>query len=146
MTTIRLARTADIPAVVALDTIAAFNEERREAISAWVAALQCHVAVDGNRILGYLALTRSFFRSPFIEMLMVAAAARRTGVGRFLVMRAIELTGGDEKLWASTNASNAPMRTLLEDLGFVASGVVENLDPGDPERIYLHWPAGAPRA
>lgn len=38
---------------------------------------------------------------------------------------------------ASTNRSNEPMRRLLERQGFVASGVVENLDQGDPERVYF---------
>ncbi|MFJ4389225.1 hypothetical protein [Pseudomonas soli] len=37
---------------------------------------------------------------------------------------------------ASTNRSNEPMRRLLERQRFVASGVVENLDEGDPEQIY----------
>ncbi|WP_177330351.1 hypothetical protein [Pseudomonas sp. CCOS 191] len=38
---------------------------------------------------------------------------------------------------ASTNRSNEPMRRLLKRQGFVASGVVENLDQGDPERVYF---------
>jgi hypothetical protein len=33
--------------------------------------------------------------------------------------------------------SNTPMRELLSQLGYQSSGVVENLDPGDPELIFM---------
>lgn len=41
------------------------------------------------------------------------------------------------KLFTSTNESNAPMRALLLRLGFEASGVIHNLDPGDPELVFF---------
>ena len=91
-----------------------------------------------------MALTRSFFRSPFIEMLQVDKTARRAGLGRALISRCIALTPADQKLWTSTNQSNTPMQALLPQLGFVRTGMFEHLDPGDPELIYLRWPSGQP--
>jgi hypothetical protein len=41
------------------------------------------------------------------------------------------------KLFTSTNESNRAMRDLLAHAGFEPSGVVQNLDPGDPELIYF---------
>jgi hypothetical protein len=35
-------------------------------------------------------------------------------------------------LFASTNESNVPMQALLDSLGYVQSGIINNLDPGDP--------------
>ena len=143
MVAIRPAVPGDATALIGLDAIAARNAPRQEAIAEWTAAGQCHVAVsDDGEPLGYVALTRSFFRSPFIEMLQVAKSARRRGVGRDLVSYCIGLTPPDQKLWTSTNQSNIPMQALLPQLGFVRCGIFEHLDPGDPELIYLRWPGG----
>jgi len=141
MTTIRPAVAGDLAALVALDAIAASDAARREAIADWIRLGQCHVAVgDDGQPAGYVALTRSFFRSPFIEMLQVAKPARRRGIGRNLVRHCIDLTPAEQKLWTSTNQSNTPMQALLPRLGFIRCGMFEHLDPGDPELIYLRWP------
>jgi ribosomal protein S18 acetylase RimI-like enzyme len=137
---IRPAFAADVAQLIALDTIAYRSEERRQAIADWAGAGECHVALGAGRITGYAALTRSFFRSPFIEMLMVAEADRRAGIGRALIEHCIGLTPPSEKLWTSTNLSNTPMQALLPQLGFVRCGMFEHLDPGDPELIYMRWP------
>jgi hypothetical protein len=42
-----------------------------------------------------------------------------------------------EKLFTSTNLSNLPMQGIMSKLGYRPSGVIENLDPGDPELIYF---------
>ena len=130
----------DLAALVALDPIARHSIERRDAIAEWIGLGQCHVARLDGRPAGYVALTRSFFRSPFIEMLMVAEWARRRGTGRALVAHCIGLLPAGEKLWTSTNQSNTPMQALLPQLGFVRTGMFEHLDEGDPELIYLRWP------
>lgn len=132
---------ADVAELIALDTYA--SPDRRAAIAEWTAAGECHIARRDGAAVGYVAFTCSFFRSPFIEMLMVAAPARRSGVGRALIEYCIALTPPGQKLWTSTNESNAPMRALLPKLGFVQTGLFEHLDPGDPELIFLRWPDGA---
>lgn len=143
MVTIRRGVAGDLEALIALDAIASHDMPRREAIAEWIAAGQCHVAIDDDgAALGYVALTTSFFRSPFIEMLQVGTAARRRGIGRDLVRHCIDLTPREQKLWTSTNQSNTPMQALLPQLGFVYTGMFEHLDPGDPELIYLRWPGG----
>jgi len=40
-------------------------------------------------------------------------------------------------LFTSTNESNKPMDALLQLLGYVPGGVIENLEPGDPEKLYF---------
>lgn len=141
MLSIRPATTADIDALIATDHVATHSADRRAAIAEWTALGQCHLAARDGAIIGYVALTRSFFRSPFIEMLMVAPTARRQGIGRALIEHCIALTPPSEKLWTSTNESNAPMRALLPRLGFEQAGQFEHLDEGDPELIFLRWPA-----
>ncbi len=140
MLSIAPATAADVDAVIG---VAPAGAERRVAIAEWVAAGQCHIGWRDGVAAGYVVLTRSFFRSPFIELLIVAPRARREGIGRALVEHCIALTPPGEKLWTSTNQSNAPMRALLPQLGFVPAGMVEHLDPGDPELFFLRWPAGS---
>lgn len=41
------------------------------------------------------------------------------------------------KLFTSTNLSNLPMQALLTKLGYRLSGVIHNLDDGDPELVYF---------
>jgi N-acetylglutamate synthase-like GNAT family acetyltransferase len=95
------------------------------------------VAVRADRVVGYVALTTDFFHQPFIEMLVVGADERRSGVGLALVEHCIAETPPATKLWSSTNRSNVAMQALLGKAGFVQSGVVDHLDEGDPELIYL---------
>jgi ribosomal protein S18 acetylase RimI-like enzyme len=128
----------DLGALIALDPIAQRSPDRRDAIAEWLAAGQCHIARLDGRPAGYVALTTSFFRSPFIEMLMVAEWSRRQGVGRALIAHCLAVVPAGDKLWTSTNESNTPMRALLPQLGFVHTGQFEGLDDGDPELIYLH--------
>lgn len=42
-----------------------------------------------------------------------------------------------KKLFSSTNRSNINMQKVFEMNGFIKSGIVENLDEGDPEIIYF---------
>lgn len=143
MLSIRPATAADIDALIAIDHVATRSADRRDAIAEWVALGQCHLAERDGIVAGYVALTRSFFRSPFVEMLMVGPASRRTGIGRALIEHCIALTPPNEKLWTSTNESNAPMRALLPQLAFKQTGMFEYLDEGDPELIFLRWPTHA---
>ena len=139
MLTIAPGTSHDVPALVSLDHIAARSPERGTAIADWTAAGQCYVArLDGYPV-GYVALTDGFFHAPFIEMLMVAESARRRGIAGALVRHCIALVPEGEKLWTSTNQSNAPMCAMLPRLGFVTAGRVDHLDEGDPELVYLHW-------
>ena len=139
MPEIALATPDDLAALIAFDTVAPHSQDRRDAIAEWIGLGQCHIARLDARPAGYVAFTRSFFRSPFIEMLMVAERARRRGVARALVGHCIALTPPDTRLWTSTNLSNIPMQALLSRLGFVRTGQFEHLDPGDSELIYLRW-------
>lgn len=139
----RQAGPADEGALIALDHLASASAERRALIAEWIALGQAHVALCDGRPVGYGALTRGFFRSPFVEMLMVVGGERRSGVGSAL----LDYLGGfvptTEKLWTSTNTSNVPMRALLARVGFVPAGRVDRLDEGDPELIFVRPPNSA---
>jgi ribosomal protein S18 acetylase RimI-like enzyme len=137
---VRPAGSDDVPALIVADPYAQINVERRGQIAGWVEAGQCFVAERDGQIVGYSVLTRHFFQSFFIELVTVGEADRRSGVGTAMVGYLIDLVPPGQKLWTSTNQSNAPMRSLLGRLGFIESGRVENLDEDDPELIFVRLP------
>ena len=136
---VRLARRADIDSIIELDPIARQQPGRRTFIAHSVAADQCWVVAeveDPLLLIGYGVLNKAFFEHDFIPLIMVKDSARRRGVAR-AIMRALESHCQGRKLFTSTNTSNVAMRQLLAQLGFIASGQIENLDDGDPELVFV---------
>jgi ribosomal protein S18 acetylase RimI-like enzyme len=133
---IRTATARDADAVCAIDPRVLDTPGRRRFIERAIAGDECYVAVEIGAVVGYAIFDRSFFEQPFVSLLLVDASQRRRGIGAEL-MRHIESTCAGEKLFTSTNESNAPMQGLCEKLGFVQSGRIENLDDGDPEIVYF---------
>jgi ribosomal protein S18 acetylase RimI-like enzyme len=133
---IRRAIAADVEAVIGCDPVAARQPARREFICRSIDAGACFVAISGGRMVGYGVLEYTFYGNGFLSMLCVAKAFERRGIGSALV-RHIERECRTPKLFTSTNASNASMRALLAKLGFEPSGVIENLDDGDPELVFV---------
>ena len=133
---VRPATTADLAVLVALDSYAADHADRAADIARWLQAGDVLVAERDGLPVGYCAVGHAFFGHDLVEMLMVAAPHRRAGVGRELLIATLAATRG--KLFATTNRSNLPTQRVLLATGFVPSGVVENLDHGDPELIFVH--------
>ncbi|HEV2529359.1 MAG TPA: GNAT family N-acetyltransferase [Thermomicrobiales bacterium] len=137
----------DTAGILEIDrTVVAGATDRAGRIAAAIADGRCLVAreagVAGAPLSGFAITDHSLFERPFLSLLIVAADARRQGVGSALLQQVIAETRGD-RLFTSTNESNVPMRMLAGRLGFVASGYIENLDDGDPELIYIRWLNGA---
>ena len=61
------------------------------------------------------------------------------GEGEEIIGEIIDVTKKckKEKLFTSTNKSNVPMQKLMEKLKYKKSGIVHNLDPGDPELFFF---------
>jgi GNAT superfamily N-acetyltransferase len=121
--------------VIAVDA-AQMGTPRAEYLTEAVRQRQCYLAREGWDVLGFVVLTQEFFAQYFIDLLIVHPDQRRKGVASAL-MRHVEQIVPSEKLFTSTNESNAPMRALCERLGYVKSGWIDNLDDGDPEIIYF---------
>jgi ribosomal protein S18 acetylase RimI-like enzyme len=133
---IREAAATDLEAIFSFDHIARLEQGRRTSIDGAVRSGSCLVAEQDAAVVGYAVLNYSFYGNGFVPFLYVAQAARRCGIGRAL-MQSLAGRCATEKLFTSTNDSNVPMRQLLESLGYERSGIIYNLDPGDPELVYL---------
>lgn len=131
--TLRPARPADLPAILALDPGSTSDLRRRVFIDAAFSNGWVTVALVDEAIVGFAVTHRHFFSRPFLALLFVDPAFRRRAVARRLIVQAIEVHG---ELWISTNTSNAAAQALFAALGFVRAGIIEGLDAGDPELIY----------
>jgi GNAT superfamily N-acetyltransferase len=134
----RLAGTRDRRAFATFDPRTSNDINRRNMIDAAIAARLCWVAEGFGRVVGYAVLARNFFHRNFIELVFVAEDARRTGAGSAL-LDAIERAVREDRVFISTNESNAPMRALLFTRGYRESGRIENLDPKDPELVFVKF-------
>jgi ribosomal protein S18 acetylase RimI-like enzyme len=134
---LRMARADDVEAIEAVDPRASVDEERRRFIRHAVAEGSAFVAEHSGAagFVGYAVLEHTFFGHGFVSMLIVHPDHRRAGVGSDL-MRYAEGACRSARIFTSTNRSNRPMQALLDGLGYVRSGIVDDLDPGDPELIY----------
>jgi GNAT superfamily N-acetyltransferase len=130
------ARAADLQPIIAMDPRVADTPGRREFHERAHAAGECIVARRGSEMAGFVVLDRLFFGQRFVELLYVEPAHRRGGVATAMV-RYIESLCPGEKLFTSTNESNAPMHAFCAALGFERSGRIDNLDEGDPEIVYF---------
>jgi ribosomal protein S18 acetylase RimI-like enzyme len=136
MIAIRLANEKDVEALCALDLIAVREKERREFIGRSVSSNACYVAEAQGEVIGYGVLDYSFFSNGSIDMLYVHSDHRRRGAGEIL-LRHLESLCETPKLFVTTNLSNVAMQSLLVKSDYVLSGIIHNLDEGDPELVYF---------
>ena len=138
---IREGTPADRDAIVAFDHVAQLDPARVRLIDHILRSATCLVAERDRTIAAYAALEYTFYEHGFVSMLYVAQPHRRQGIGRAL-MQELAARCDTRKLFTSTNQSNLPMQRLLDGLGYAPSGVIHNLDPGDPELVYMLAPEG----
>ena len=129
---------SDLPQLLAIDDHALPGSQRTVEIAARLADGACVVALDGSELVGFALWDYAFFGCGFVSLLVVAEGHRRRGVGLRL-LKATEARCRTAKLFTSTNASNEAAQGILARAGFVRSGVVENLDPGDPEIVFFKY-------
>ncbi len=140
MITIERATEDDLADILAIDA-AQMGTSRSEYLEKAVRQRECYIARVGWDALGFATLAKSFFDHYMIDLLVVRPEQRRKGTATALI-RHLEKIIPEEKLFTSTNQSNAPMQAVLEKLGYVKSGWIDNLDEGDPEIIYFKHLSG----
>lgn len=136
MISIRPANENDVEVLCSFDLVARCENERREFIRRSVASGACYVAVAKDEVIGYGVLNYTFYDNGYIDMLYVHSDHRRRGAAEAL-LRHLEPLCKTSKLFTSTNLSNLAMQSLLDKLEYVLSGIIHNLDEGDPEIVYF---------
>ncbi|MCP4396696.1 MAG: GNAT family N-acetyltransferase [bacterium] len=133
---IRQAQMQDMSAIGETDHIAQHDPERVNAIETWLQHDMVFVAENDDMIIGYGVFSHAFFGQGQIEMLMVHPNYRGKKVGEHL-LKALEKHCESPTLFVMTNLSNQRMQRLLVRLNYRNCGFIEELDPGDPELIFV---------
>lgn len=125
-----------------LDEICAIDQEimgdfsRSELIRIAIQEKRCIIKQNEHGIAGFLIFKNDFFEHSFISLVIVKPSERRRGVAASLIEAYVEIAI-TPKIFSSTNQSNTTMHQVFEKTGFIKSGIIENLDEGDPEIIYV---------
>ena len=133
---IRKATKSDTQAIIAIDPLADLREERSQHIRKWIFNGNTIVALADEEVVGYAVFAYTFYSQGFIAMLNLKEAHRRKGVGTALISF-LENNCKTAKLFSSTNDSNKPMQALMNKMAFKPSGIIYNLDDGDPELVFF---------
>lgn len=133
---IREAVGKDLPTLNDLDRIAREDSRRSSFIRIAVEDHRAWVVETSAGIAGYGIISHEFFGRSFIDLIYIAEPYRSSGYGPKLIGY-LEDQALSSDLFTSTNESNSHMQHVLENLGYERSGVIENLDPGDPEIVYV---------
>jgi GNAT superfamily N-acetyltransferase len=96
------------------------------------------VALFEDQIVGLVARDQSFFNQDFIPKLFVLESFRKHGIGQAL-MNAMARACRTEKIFSSTNLSNAPMLKLFRKLEWAYAGTIDHIDSGDPEVFFVKY-------
>jgi GNAT superfamily N-acetyltransferase len=126
----------DLGRLEAIDPLLASDGARRAHIGELLGSGLSWAARADGEVVGFAIVTRHFYGFPFVDLLVVSEAARRRGAGSALMAHCAAVHDAD-RMFTSTNESNAPMRSLLAKAGWRPAGVVHYLDPGDPELIFV---------
>jgi GNAT superfamily N-acetyltransferase len=134
--TIHLAAIKDIDEHISqIDAKARADQSLRAVIARAIGRGECLIAFDDGTPLGYGVMNYEFFGRCFVSLIHVDAAHRRRHVATRLFDE-FERICKDSRIFTSANLSNLPMQALLNARGYALSGVVQDLDPGDPEMVY----------
>ena len=94
-----------------------------------------YVAVDANRVVGFITFETNFIGCLYISLLMVHPDCRRRGIARKMI-EMVATHSENAKLFSSTEADNEISIKMHEALGFIKSGYVDNLPQQTRELIY----------
>jgi ribosomal protein S18 acetylase RimI-like enzyme len=126
----------DFESIVAIDKEMIGTDRRKEEIKEAINQNRCLIVYQKSDIAGFLIYHTSFFECCFISLIMVKRSYQRRGLASVLLAYMAKISP-QIKLFSSANQSNAAMQKVFELNGFIKSGIVENLDEGDPEIIFF---------
>jgi ribosomal protein S18 acetylase RimI-like enzyme len=139
---IRFATLSDVPDILRVDPMAEREERRYDYISRAIQGEMGRtvkvILLDG-KVAG-VAVLGEFFGHPFLELIATSPNRRRMGIASALFSN-IETSLDDDRFFVSANESNTIIRDILVRRGYRVTGMVENLDPDDPEIFYVIFKA-----
>ncbi|MCR8847435.1 GNAT family N-acetyltransferase [Rossellomorea sp. SC111] len=136
MREVKYAQLSDLQPIVAIDQQVIGHPNRREEIQRAIREQGCLVVKREGKATGFLLFNTQFFENTFVSLIIIAPEERRKGYASSLLTY-FEKISPTEKIFSSTNQSNIEMQKVFKKNGYTPSGMIENLDLGDPELIYF---------
>jgi L-amino acid N-acyltransferase YncA len=130
------ARKKDIEQIIEIDKEIIGTDRRKKEIGQAIEQNRCLLVIHEGIIAGFLLYHTHFFECTFVSLIMIKPSHQKMGLASTLLSHMTEFSK-TEKLFSSTNQSNLAMQKIFEANAFIKSGMVENLDEGDPELIYF---------
>jgi GNAT superfamily N-acetyltransferase len=90
-------------------------------------------------IWAYAWIYEGFFGHTFLAYLAVEPPYRRHTFAGMLLEEA-EHRAVTDRVFSSTNVSNIAMQAVFNHYGWRRCGQIDELDPGDPELVYMKYP------
>lgn len=118
-----------------LDQIEHFKLKREEKIDKAILAGECLIITEDQTSVGFVIFDYRFFDQGWIELIIINEAYRGKGIA-VEAFNLIEKQCKSEKVFTSTNRSNASMQSALKKANFTFAGELTGLDEGDPELFY----------
>ncbi|MGG0302704.1 GNAT family N-acetyltransferase [Bacillus albus] len=125
----------DLDAILHIDIDVIGNDSRRDYINKTINEGRCIIVKEDNSISGFLTYDTNFFDCTFLSLIIVSPTRRRRGYASSLISYMLSHSP-TQKIFSSTNKSNESMQKVFHSNGFIRSGMIENLDEGDPEIIF----------
>ncbi|MGD6890581.1 GNAT family N-acetyltransferase [Bacillus mobilis] len=125
----------DLDEILHIDIDVIGNDSRQDYIKHTIAEGRCIIVKEENSISGFLTYDANFFGCTFLSLIIVAPTKRRRGHASSLISYMLSHSP-TQKIFSSTNESNESMQRVFNANGFIRSGIIENLDEGDPEIIF----------
>lgn len=133
---VRSATRAEAQALKDLDTLVPTDPARAACIDRWLRDDSVLVAEVDGQVVGYGVFDHGFFGQSTVAMLMIHPGFRGGGIGEH-ILRRLEALGDTPKFYVTTNQSNHRMQRLLSRMGYRPGGYIHELDPGDPELVFV---------
>ncbi|MED1602720.1 GNAT family N-acetyltransferase [Alkalihalophilus marmarensis] len=131
-----IANMTDLDKIIYIDREVIGNNSRGEMIKKAIELEHCIIVKEEDAITGFLIYDTNFFGCSFILLIIISPSKRRKGYASKLIEYMMDHSP-TQKVFSSTNRSNVNMQKVFKKNGFTESGIVENLDEGDPEIIYF---------
>lgn len=126
----------DLDEIVNIDKEVIGSDYRRKYIKKAIDEERCIVIKTEFSYLGFLIFKEDFFDCSFISLVIVKPTERRKGYATALLQYFLSISP-TKKIFSSTNQSNNRMQEVFKRNGFIESGIINNLDDGDPEIVYF---------
>jgi ribosomal protein S18 acetylase RimI-like enzyme len=126
----------DLDEIVNIDREVIGSDSRRKYIKKAIEEERCITIKNESSFVGFLIFDTHFYACSFMSLIIVKPTERRKGYATSLIKYFISISP-TKKIFSSTNQSNKRMQEVFKANGFIQSGIVENVDEGDPEIIYF---------